>query len=144
MYNLIKRQQLVIDGLPNQNLRCKLKGQLLKLLWGWKRQVRIREHGSEHIICKDIAGVVASYIVADIDIKSWGFVNTKCHDAVGAELADRSRRKAINPNLYVPLQFWFNSNPSLSLPIVSIPHGERRIDIELEPADRILDRELGT
>jgi len=48
--------------------------------------------------------------------------------------------KAVQPqiDLWVPLLFWFNQDPRLSIPSVSIPYGQRFIDVTLANANEIL------
>lgn len=41
-------------------------------------------------------------------------------------------------DLWVPLLFWFNQDPRLSIPSVSIPYGQRFIDVSLANANQIL------
>ena len=41
-------------------------------------------------------------------------------------------------DLWVPLIFWFNSDPRLSIASVSIPYGQRFITVEIERQDNIL------
>jgi hypothetical protein len=36
--------------------------------------------------------------------------------------------------LYIPLQFWFNRNPGLALPLIALQYHEVKIDIEFRPA----------
>jgi len=60
---------------------------------------------------------------------------------VGAEIFDgpqtpRADQAAVE--LWVPLLFWFNKDPRLSIPSVSIPYGQRFIDVELAEAKDIL------
>jgi len=38
-------------------------------------------------------------------------------------------------DLWIPLLFWFNKDPRLSIPSVSIPYGQRFINIELAPVE---------
>lgn len=40
--------------------------------------------------------------------------------------------------LFVPLLFWFNVDPRLAIPSVSIPYGQRFINIDLAPANELL------
>jgi hypothetical protein len=40
--------------------------------------------------------------------------------------------------LWVPLIFWFNKDPRLAIPSVSIPYGQRFIDVEFAAANEIL------
>jgi len=48
--------------------------------------------------------------------------------------------KVVQPaiDLWVPLLFWFNQDPRLSIPSVSIPYGQRFIDVTLANANQIL------
>jgi hypothetical protein len=48
--------------------------------------------------------------------------------------------KAVQPavEMWVPLLFWFNKDPRLSIPSVSIPYGQRFIDITLARAAELL------
>jgi hypothetical protein len=45
----------------------------------------------------------------------------------GATVADTDRRK-----LYIPLQFWFNRNPGLALPLIALQYHEVKINVFLE------------
>jgi hypothetical protein len=36
--------------------------------------------------------------------------------------------------LYIPLQFWFNRNPGLALPLIALQYHEVKVDIEFRPA----------
>ena len=48
--------------------------------------------------------------------------------------------KQVQPavDLWVPLLFWFNKDPRLAIPSVSIPYGQRFIDVELARARELL------
>jgi len=48
--------------------------------------------------------------------------------------------QAVQPalDLWVPLIFWFNKDPRLSIPSVSIPYGQRFIDVFIEQQDNLL------
>ncbi len=48
--------------------------------------------------------------------------------------------KATQPalDMWIPLLFWFNCNPALSIASVSIPYGQRFISVDLEAQDKIL------
>ena len=42
--------------------------------------------------------------------------------------------------LYVPLQFWFNRNPGLALPLIALQYHEVKLNLELRPAsDLVVD-----
>jgi hypothetical protein len=43
-----------------------------------------------------------------------------------------------NLNLFIPLLFWFNTDPALSIPSVAIPYGQRFITIDLESPANLL------
>jgi len=40
--------------------------------------------------------------------------------------------------LYVPLQFWFNTNPGLALPLIALQYHEVKINLDLRPIDECL------
>ena len=40
--------------------------------------------------------------------------------------------------LYIPLQFWFNSNPGLALPLIALQYHEVKINLDLRPIDECL------
>jgi hypothetical protein len=44
-------------------------------------------------------------------------------------------------DLWIPLLFWFNMDPRLAIPSVSIPYGQRFIDIDLANASEILQHQ---
>lgn len=43
-------------------------------------------------------------------------------------------------DLWVPLLFWFNKDPRLSVPSVSIPYGQRFIEVEFAAANQLLQQ----
>lgn len=45
--------------------------------------------------------------------------------------------------LYVPLQFWFNRNPGLALPLIALQYHEVRFNITLAEATNLVERGLG-
>jgi major capsid protein len=40
--------------------------------------------------------------------------------------------------LFIPILFWFNTDPSLSIPSVAIPYGQRYINVDLNPASQLV------
>jgi hypothetical protein len=49
------------------------------------------------------------------------------------------------PNvLYIPLQFWFNRNPGLALPLIALQYHEVRFNITLAPATDLVRTTTGT
>jgi hypothetical protein len=48
-------------------------------------------------------------------------------------------RKALpETTLYIPLQFWFNTNPGLALPLIALQYHEVKINLDLRPIDECL------
>ena len=45
--------------------------------------------------------------------------------------------KGGNKKLYVPLQFWFNRNPGLALPLIALQYHEVKLNLQLHKAARI-------
>lgn len=43
-------------------------------------------------------------------------------------------------DLWIPLLFWFNTDPRLSIPSVSIPYGQRYINVSLAQANQIMQQ----
>ena len=41
--------------------------------------------------------------------------------------------------LYVPLQFWFNRNPGLALPLIALQYHEVKLNLELRPASDLVN-----
>jgi hypothetical protein len=41
--------------------------------------------------------------------------------------------------LYVPLQFWFNRNPGLALPLIALQYHEVKLNLELRPASELVN-----
>jgi hypothetical protein len=55
---------------------------------------------------------------------------------VGKQAADIGLKNTagLNRIYYVPLQFWFNRNPGLALPLIALQYHEVKIDIQFRPA----------
>ena len=48
-------------------------------------------------------------------------------------------RKALpETTLYIPLQFWFNTNPGLALPLIALQYHEVKINLDIRPIDECL------
>jgi hypothetical protein len=41
--------------------------------------------------------------------------------------------------LYVPLQFWFNRNPGLALPLIALQYHEVKLNLELRPSSELVN-----
>ncbi len=46
----------------------------------------------------------------------------------------------INQRLYVPLQFWFNRNPGLALPLIALQYHEVKLNLELRTSADLLQQ----
>jgi hypothetical protein len=62
-------------------------------------------------------------------------------DMVGNKAIGGSQTGSINANVaarfYVPLQFWFNRNPGLALPLIALQYHEVKLNLELRPASEL-------
>ena len=60
---------------------------------------------------------------------------------VGNKATAQSQTGAIGANVatrfYVPLQFWFNRNPGLALPLIALQYHEVKLNLELRPASEL-------
>jgi hypothetical protein len=66
----------------------------------------------------------------------------KYHDDTTAPLAPKNARASFRPHddleMFIPLLFWFNTDPRLSIPSVCIPYGQRFINIDLASPSQLL------
>lgn len=71
-------------------------------------------------------------LTADVDIayKLNSMVNNGTYDAVTSATSCNGRPTV----LYIPLQFWFNRNPGLALPLIALQYHEVRFNITLNDA----------
>ena len=51
---------------------------------------------------------------------------------------------ASTQRLYVPLQFWFNRNPGLALPLIALQYHEVKLNLELRPANELTNGATST
>ena len=65
-------------------------------------------------------------------------VATTAITQTGALLTDTAKR------LYVPLQFWFNRNPGLALPLIALQYHEVKLNLELREANHLINFTAGT
>ena len=56
-------------------------------------------------------------------------------DQIGKVAATSDKR------FYVPLQFWFNRNPGLSLPLIALQYHEVKLNLELRDANELVNKE---
>lgn len=64
-------------------------------------------------------------------------VDSPCSDA-GVRQVCAPRRALPETTLYVPLQFWFCTNPGLALPLIALQYHEVKINLDLRPIDECL------
>ena len=64
-------------------------------------------------------------------------IDSPCESGGPAQVC--APRKAIpETTLYIPLQFWFNTNPGLALPLIALQYHEVKINLDLTPLDELL------
>ncbi len=64
-------------------------------------------------------------------------VDTPC-EAGGPSQVCAPRKSLPETTLYIPLQFWFNTNPGLALPLIALQYHEVKINLDLTPLDECL------
>ena len=64
-------------------------------------------------------------------------VDSPCNDA-GVRQVCAPRNALPETTLYVPLQFWFCTNPGLALPLIALQYHEVKINLDLRPIDECL------
>jgi hypothetical protein len=68
---------------------------------------------------------------------SFSDVDSPCVDA-GVRQVCAPRNALPETTLYVPLQFWFCTNPGLALPLIALQYHEVKINLDLRPIDECL------
>jgi len=48
----------------------------------------------------------------------------------------------VKPRLYVPLQFWFNRNPGLALPLIALQYHEVKLNLEIRPFAELINTDV--
>ena len=65
----------------------------------------------------------------------------KLERLVNGSLTSKNNGNATGVNrsqkLYVPLQFWFNRNPGLALPLIALQYHEVKLNVQLHKANRV-------
>ena len=64
-------------------------------------------------------------------------IDSPCTDA-GVRQVCAPRNSLPETTLYVPLQFWFCTNPGLALPLIALQYHEVKINLDLRPIDECL------
>ena len=59
-------------------------------------------------------------------------------DMVGNVLGGTTAYTTSTTRLYVPLQFWFNRNPGLALPLIALQYHEVKLNLDLTPSASLI------
>lgn len=59
-------------------------------------------------------------------------------DSIAPRQVCAPRNALPETTLYIPLQFWFNSNPGLALPLIALQYHEVKINLDIRPIDECL------
>jgi hypothetical protein len=68
---------------------------------------------------------------------SFSAVDGPCESSAPRQIC-APRNALPETTLYIPLQFWFNTNPGLALPLIALQYHEVRINLDLRPIDECL------
>jgi hypothetical protein len=68
---------------------------------------------------------------------SFADVDGPC-DSIAPRQVCAPRNALPETTLYVPFQFWFNSNPGLALPLIALQYHEVKINLDIRPIDECL------
>jgi hypothetical protein len=68
---------------------------------------------------------------------SFADVDGPC-DSIAPRQVCAPRNALPETTLYIPLQFWFNSNPGLALPLIALQYHEVKINLDIRPIDECL------
>ena len=68
---------------------------------------------------------------------SFSDVESPC-DSLAPRQVCAPRNALPETTLYVPLQFWFNTNPGLALPLIALQYHEVKINLDIRPIDECL------
>ena len=65
-------------------------------------------------------------------------VSGPCASAGGPSQVCAPRKALPETTLYIPLQFWFNRNPGLALPLIALQYHEVKINLDIRPIGECL------
>ena len=68
---------------------------------------------------------------------SFADVDGPC-DSLAPRQVCAPRRALPETTLYIPLQFWFCTNPGLALPLIALQYHEVKINLDIRPIDEVL------
>lgn len=150
---LFRRVKFEVNGNPldEYTAEAALYHQKFKVspgkLTGWKRLVGQEVPVEAYSDLISIAGT-STWPAAILDLED---VNGDAVTGAPVTAGDTSRQfsqivngpqtpKLVQPalDLWIPLLFWFNKDPRLSVASVSIPYGQRFINIDIEDQNKIL------
>ena len=72
--------------------------------------------------------------------KRKGYDNMVGNLAKSATQLGNLSSNSANQRLYIPLQFWFNRNPGLALPLIALQYHEVKLNLELRPSADLLQQ----
>ena len=89
-------------------------------------------------IIKDLSNIVLQYNeVLSTDIKRFHFL--KKHIVKNIDTIIEYARNVPKKNLlYMPMNFWFNNNTGLALPLVAMSYNEVKINIDFRDSDDLV------
>ena len=61
----------------------------------------------------------------------------KLRDMIDGDLATETTHTSRTDKVYIPLQFWFNRNPGLALPLIALQYHEVKLIVEFEKKSNI-------
>jgi Major capsid protein N-terminus len=85
------------------------------------------------LLYKDLLKLFAIHIHDKVTFYNFALCNKVCAQ-ISRELK-KEKDLEFNPPPYIPyipLQFWFNKNPSLALPIVKLPYDNLQINVNID------------
>ena len=78
----------------------------------------------------------------------WNELNVGVNHRDGYDFMVNNKDSGSTPNatnkitLYVPLRFWFNRNPGLALPLISLQYHEVKINVEIENITKLIKTDV--
>jgi len=69
--------------------------------------------------------------------KRAGYDDMVCNESTASSNQTGARTATAASRFYVPLQFWFNRNPGLALPLIALQYHEVKLNLELRPTTEL-------
>jgi len=91
-------------------------------------------------------GAVAEADVTDVDDnKHFGETGTLFQKMTGTGKGDAAGTAvARTTRMFIPLQFWFNRNPGLALPLIALQYHEVKVTVQFENVSKLIRKNLST